>query len=337
MLTETSWRKTVEPFAQLTTFLPYLYDSEENLGNQLFGDKALYFDQHWLLMHTLLKAKNGVFTSSEYSSERDVARIQLSRPESSDVRYGFYFAARVPGKFEHEELQPFSSSDDSSALLATGKVYVVTLHVTGYRRLPGSRNRCTNSISTSSWQVAKNSWAFMLSILAGTTRLHELCRVPWLEPNSLYSSSGELDPAYKKYSASESCDQAKIANQLIGEPHELPGVLYHDAIFFNYSEHIVEQLPDKPSGLLPCSRERVTFKQIQFDLYTPAESDKPRLKLLLNISPEADIYEDEISYSSTTLVSNLFGLVGLYLGYCLLDFYSIAERFHLLWKHKIQE
>ncbi len=51
-----------------------------------------------------------------------------------------------------------------------------------------------------------------------------------------------------------------------------------------------------------------------------------RLRIRVTIDPEAEVFSDQLSYPTMAFVSNIFGLVGLYLGYCILDFYEMTEK-----------
>jgi hypothetical protein len=101
----------------------------------------------------------------------------------------------------------------------------------------------------------------------------------------------------------------------------------------NYGDRLASQLPDRASPLLPCSWETVQFAQSQVDLYTIAAvnaSSRPKLKITMAIDPEIEVFIDRFGYPTVTFLSNIFGLVGLYLGYCFLDCYGLAEKMLLL-------
>jgi hypothetical protein len=86
-------------------------------------------------------------------------------------------------------------------------------------------------------------------------------------------------------------------------------------------------LPDQASPLLPCSWETVTFRQAQLELYTMKKTTNvSRIRIRVTVDPEAEVFSDEFSYPTMAFVNNIFGLLGLYLGYCILDFYEMTEK-----------
>jgi hypothetical protein len=94
----------------------------------------------------------------------------------------------------------------------------------------------------------------------------------------------------------------------------------------NYSNRLTAELPDKASPLLPCSWETVQFTQAQVDLYTNSQQRTSTVKITLTLHPEVEVYMDKFGYTTVSFLSNIFGLVGLYLGYCILDCYWLVEN-----------
>ena len=103
----------------------------------------------------------------------------------------------------------------------------------------------------------------------------------------------------------------------------------------NITDSMLTRMPDNPSPLLPCSWETITFKLAQVELYRPHRytDDAARIKLIVDFDAEVEVYLDTFSYSLWSFSSNIFGLVGLYIGYCMLDLYNVIEKIVL--RHKI--
>jgi ABC-type Mn2+/Zn2+ transport system permease subunit len=59
-----------------------------------------------------------------------------------------------------------------------------------------------------------------------------------------------------------------------------------------------------------------------------AAGSKIRISLMIN--PQAAAYVDQFDYPAMSFASNVFGLIGLYLGYCLLDIFNMWEKLMLM-------
>jgi hypothetical protein len=94
---------------------------------------------------------------------------------------------------------------------------------------------------------------------------------------------------------------------------------------FNYTDDLVKLLPDHVSTHLPCEWESVRMTQSYQDLYELKPDRRSKLKIRLTFEMTRDTFTDQWAFSTIALLSNIFGIVGLFLGYSVLDIHALLE------------
>jgi hypothetical protein len=111
-----------------------------------------------------------------------------------------------------------------------------------------------------------------------------------------------------------------------------PETIYRQTILeTNYSDTLIGYLPDRALPLLPCVWDTVTFDQAQPQLYKIKKCvgcQGNKLRLVLTTRQDVEEFVDYLGYPTLSFISNIFGIVGLYLGYSLLDVYTLGERLY---------
>ncbi len=150
--TEDHWTTRTEPYALLSSFQPFPHNmGKSKAGRQAISASEILLNQRWLILTGLRLQPN--------RRDFNPLRMEVTFLSSSEADDGpsspqqIYFAAHMSPKSASESVQPFASSDDSSALLEAGYSYDFLARASVYRRAAGRRKRCTDSLSLSSWQV----------------------------------------------------------------------------------------------------------------------------------------------------------------------------------------
>jgi hypothetical protein len=182
-------------------------------------------------------------------------------------------------------------------------------------------------------QVAKNAWAYVMLQLKHVLRAKR-CRTQWLSviPLTKTPDNLQLESAFK--TDIPACNNGSQT----GEEY-WPEYTYHKTILAtNYSDKLISYLPDKAVPLLPCSWDTVTFAQAQPQLYEYRKDNGGgnKARLILVTQQESDELRDSFSYPTLSFVSNIFGIVGLYLGYGILDLYALGERLFVIYEQTLQ-
>jgi hypothetical protein len=95
------------------------------------------------------------------------------------------------------------------------------------------------------------------------------------------------------------------------------------------SQKVVTRLP-------PCTWEIVKITHASSQLYSFGPHMADRIRLLVQIDVDVDVYTDQLAYGLFALLNNAFGFLGLYLGIGFIDVILITEKaFSQIWKdHK---
>jgi hypothetical protein len=130
-------------------------------------DQEVFRDQKWLVLGGT-KNQGDVQSSKGNSALTSSMKVELTLPPAGNEWQSanmVFFAVHMPPQLPMDSAQPFAFSDDSSALLESGKVYEFQAKLTRYRRIGGKKLRCTNALSLSSLQVCvkvKFLWSKLL-------------------------------------------------------------------------------------------------------------------------------------------------------------------------------
>ena len=156
---ENLWTLQDEPFAFLSNFQPYPESLElSSHPMRRVGFNQMLLNQQWLVY-------KGLFLKKDLKSF-GALRLQVNMQDGDNsTTRKIFIAIHMAPKYEHETAQPFASSDDSSALLESGRSYEIVAKVAAYRRVQGRKRRCTNSLSLSSWQVQFHTCRIFLRLL----------------------------------------------------------------------------------------------------------------------------------------------------------------------------
>lgn len=73
------------------------------------------------------------------------------------------------------------------------------------------------------------------------------------------------------------------------------------------------------------NHKSVIFRNIQPVLYELKQGQIEKVRIIVNLGENVEIHEDEWDYPTEALVNNIFGIVGLYLGYSILDLYTLFD------------
>jgi hypothetical protein len=110
-----------------------------------------------------------------------------------------------------------------------------------------------------------------------------------------------------------------------------------------YTMYGAEVVP-KPSeqtltSLPPCTWDSVQFTHASPQLYSFNSEYADKIRLLVTIHSEVDVYSDQLAYSMSAVLNNSFGFLGLYLGIGVLETVLIVEKLAgMLWKdHLLKE
>ncbi len=108
----------------------------------------LFINQKWLIMKEYQKSKASL---DGKISALKTTHLELTLPKMSNDSSvpDIFFALHMPPKTDIESLQPFASSDDSSALLRMNSAYgfIAKLRCTGEKVAKGRKDAVTHYLS----------------------------------------------------------------------------------------------------------------------------------------------------------------------------------------------
>lgn len=185
---------------------------------------------------------------------------------------------------------------------------------------------------SNSTQVAKNAWAYVLLEVHKHAREADRCRTQWLNVIPMTNSSDNLRLQSDFKTKLPICDDVSQTKNYFSYAE----VFRKTILATNYSDLLISYLPDKALALLPCSWDSVVFDQAQPQIYTIRRQAGAgnKMRIVLTTRQGAEKFTDSFGYPTVSFVSNIFGLVGLYLGYSLLDLYALGEN---MWFHLIEK
>jgi hypothetical protein len=197
-------------------------------------------------------------------------------------------------------------------------------------------------------KAAKNAWAFtfhhfLMADIAKPTSdisLGDICRPGWLSAAALIDGQ-DLGPILSKFMRIPVCsrdeekqDPVDLSGNSIGRPalfaiSKLLATTVHDV---SYTEQLIARLPYSPSVDNPCDWEGVGLTYSSPNLYRLARNrdiDNNKVRFIVELEKTADMYVDQWAYGTVALMGNIFGLVGFYLGYSLIDIVTLLENGYL--------
>ena len=141
------WTVHTEPYAFLSSFQRFAESKKKPVGDMpSIYNGMILMTQSWLVY-------KGLFLG-ERLDQATALRLELKLPNNDEgTPENIFLSVHMPPKRQHETVQPFASSDDSSVLLESGKSYDIVGQLTVHRRKAGRKKRCTDLLSLSSWQV----------------------------------------------------------------------------------------------------------------------------------------------------------------------------------------
>ncbi len=170
--------------------------------------------------------------------------------------------------------------------------------------------------------------------------MEDMCRPAWLSAAAL-ANDEELDPTLSKFMSIRACSKEEEQRDpaiLHGEEDDRLNGLFaftrmlsstiHD---ISYTEQLIARFPYSPSPDNPCDWEGVGFTYASPSLYSLAtkKDNNNRIRVVVELEDEVDVYVDQWAYGPLALMSNIFGLVGFYLGYSLIDVVTLLESGYL--------
>jgi hypothetical protein len=198
-------------------------------------------------------------------------------------------------------------------------------------------------------KAAKNAWAFTvykflaLEIVKPKpffSSLKDMCRPAWLSAAPLVKGQ-DLDPTLSKFMSIRACSNEEEKRELwnqFGSFNECRAFLGISTLLartiqdISYTERLISGLPYSPSIDNPCSWEGVRFTYANPSLYNLAANENEnsnKIRVVVEIEDEIEVYMDQWAYGTLALMSNIFGLVGFYLGYSLIDVVTLLENTYL--------
>ncbi len=94
----------------------------------------------------------------------------------------------------------------------------------------------------------------------------------------------------------------------------------------NFSDSLISKLPYSPSALQPCQWDTVQLSHANPSLYKFPKTNNDKIRIIVSFHEDVEVFSSHWAYSFVGMLSNVFGLVGLYLGYCFLDIYFMTEK-----------
>lgn len=181
-------------------------------------------------------------------------------------------------------------------------------------------------------QAAKNAWAYtfmkyMRSNQISEKMISKMCKPDWLVVTPM-SDRGRKDPTLLAAQNMSTCPADLSVMHFLrkGMANFLSVQLLMQAFAgTDYTDSLIKPLPDAASPLPPCEWETVEITGANPSLYKLTDAKDHDVRIKVEFESEVGTYEDKVSFETVTLITNVFGLVGVYLGYSVMQLYAIAE------------
>jgi hypothetical protein len=155
----------------------------------------------------------------------------------------------------------------------------------------------------------------------------DICRPWWLIPTN-FSKTAHISADFQAFLQRPMCRkdlkfEDRISQHIFCESlSEVP-----DRVL---STDVDSVLQDKHALLQPCQWETVQITHASKTLYSVVGNDQ-KIRFMVTLDHEVEIFQDKLVYNVGTLVNNICGFFGVYMGIGVLELMTIIDRVIMLY------